>query len=94
MVYQVDFAPQALDDLKGIFDYIAADSSPRAATSFVNALTLHSLGLADFPSRGSPVGSGVRFLVFRKRATIAYIVEDDTVTVLRVRYAGLDWRPD
>ena len=73
-------------------------SSPRkirlpqcaSSTSFV----ISRSSLHHFPRRGKPrddVTAGVRTLVYRKRATIAYQILGDTVEVARVFYAGRDY---
>jgi plasmid stabilization system protein ParE len=95
MAHRVVYTPDAEDHLAAILRFVAEGSSFETAEAFVGGLERHCDGLADFPRRGTPVGKserGVRALVYRGRATITYMVENDTVTILGVFYAGRDWR--
>src|SRR5215203_6746233 len=89
MRYRVTIRPEAEEDLAKIYDIIA-DDNPAAAMRFVDGIR----DLDHFPRRGKPrddVTAGLRTLVYRKRATIAYRILDDTVEVTRVFYAGRDY---
>jgi len=47
------------------------------------------------PYRGSPrddLQPGIRILVFERRTTIAYRIREDAVQILRIFYAGRDFR--
>lgn len=52
MSYAVRFAPEALDQLEAIEDYIAQAGSPLAAARYVDAIVVHCESLATFPQRG------------------------------------------
>lgn len=93
MRYRVTIRPEAEEDLAKIYDIIA-DDNPATAMRFVDGIRDLSMSLDHFPRRGKPrddVTTGVRTLVYRKRATIAYRILDDTVEVTRVFYAGRDY---
>jgi toxin ParE1/3/4 len=52
------------------------------------------LGPDPLPRRGTPredLGTGIRTLAFRRRATIVYSVEPGEVTILGIFHAGLDY---
>lgn len=94
MIYKVHLQPLAEIDLDEIYDFIAADN-PERAFSFVRELREQCEGLGRMPQRGSPRdewAKGLRLLVVKRRVTIAYLIEGDTVQVLRLLYAGRDFR--
>ncbi|WP_203072437.1 type II toxin-antitoxin system RelE/ParE family toxin [Falsiroseomonas ponticola] len=93
MTHRVVFAPEALDDLRDLYDVIADASLPERALGYVEALRRHCLGLAEFPERGTrrdAIRPGLRTLGYRRRVTIAFQVTGSTVTILRLLYAGRD----
>lgn len=92
--HRVILSPEAEAHLESIYRYIAADSSPDVARDYTEAIARKCAGLATFPRRGTPredLGTGLRTLAFRRRATIVYSVEPGEVTILGIFYAGLDY---
>lgn len=94
--YQVRYAPQALEDLKDIYVYIAQELHQRdTAAAQVNRIRAEIRSLDFLPLRYPCVdwepwqSMGMRkvtvgnFLVF-------YIPDTQTVTVIRILYAGRD----
>lgn len=54
----------------------------------------HCEGFGTFPKRGTrrdDIRPGLRTIGFRRRATIAFTVGDDTVTILGIFYGGQDY---
>ena len=47
------FAPEALADLRDLYDAIADASLPERAFAYVEGIRRHCLGFADFPERGT-----------------------------------------
>ena len=87
----VEYAPQALDDLGGIFDLIAADSGPARAEAYVMRIERRCELLDHFPRAGREMRwlrRGLRVLGFERRVVIAYVVRTDRVVVQRVLYGG------
>jgi len=94
VIYKVHLQPLAESDLDEIYDFIAADN-PERAFSFVRELREQCEGLRRMPQRGAPRedwAKGLRVLVVKRRVTIAYLIEPDTVQILRLLYAGRDFR--
>ena len=90
---KIAFRPLARSDLQEIGDLIARDS-PANASAFVRRLRLKVARLADLPERGRvrpEFGANVRSISFEGRVTIPYLVEDQTIVILRVLYAGRDF---
>ena len=91
---RVVFAPQAATDVEAILQYIAdRSSSPVIARHFVAGIIAHCRKLGLFPHRGTKrddLRPGIRTIGYRRRVTIAFKVDQDVVTILRVFYAGRD----
>ena len=93
MKRKVIFAPEAQDDLFSLYSYIADRSAPSTALGFINRIERYCLGLGVASERGTrrdDVRPGLRIVGFRRRVTIAFHVEADTVTIDRIFYAGRD----
>ena len=96
MANDVVFHALAFDDLDALDDFIAHDSPERAA-AFVGRIRKFCASLAEFPERGrlrEEFGPNIRTLSFERRVVVAYKVEQRTVLILRVFYAGQDYGPD
>jgi len=51
VTHRVVFTPEALDDLRALYDLIADAAPPDRAFAFVEAIRQHLLGFAEFPLR-------------------------------------------
>ena len=92
--YEVLFAPEARDDLLGLYDWIADAASPDTALSYIERLEAHCLSLKYLAERGhrrDDIRPGLRIFGFERRVTIAFMVEDRRATILRVFYGGRNW---
>lgn len=98
MTHRVVFAPEAVDDLRGLYDLIADASLPERALAYVEGLRRYCLGLAELPERGTrrdAIRPGLRIIGYRRRVTVAFQVTGTTVIILRLLYGGRDlesWR--
>lgn len=93
MAHRVVFAPEALEDLRALYDFIAEASSPERAFTWVERLRRHLLGFADFPERGTrrdAIRPGLRTTGYLRRIAVAFQVTDTEVVILRVLYGGRD----
>lgn len=93
MAHHVRFMPQALGDLKGMYDYIAPRGGDIVARDFVARLHGYCLGLDTFPERGvlrPDIHPDLRLLGYRRRATIAFIVHEGAVVIIRILGRGQD----
>lgn len=94
MSYQVVVTPEARIQLYAIFDYIATAASPDIARRFTTAILDHIASFADFPLRGTPrddIRPGLRTTAWRRRVTMAYAVEGETVVFVGIFYSGQDF---
>lgn len=93
MARRVVFAPEASAQLVSLFGYIAGQASPQVAHAFVQAIIDYCEGLATFPRRGTrrdDLRPGLRTIGFRRRVTIAFRIDGDTVSILGAFYGGQD----
>lgn len=93
MAHEVIFAPEALADLTGLYDRIAAGASPERALAYIERLQRYCLGFATFPERGTrrdDLRPGLRTIGYRRRVTVAFHVTPERVVIDRVLYGGRD----
>lgn len=94
--YTVVFAPEAEDDLVELFEYISENGAPANAVRYTEAIVAYCETLTTFPHRGMPrddIRPGLRITNYRKRAVIAFEVDDESahVSILGVYYGGRDF---
>lgn len=90
MKYRVEFSNDAIEDFTDLYDYLAAQAGKDVATRYVTRLYAYCMGFETFPERGSRSEgrANLRSVGYRNRATIAFRVNDDVVTIVRLFYGG------
>ncbi len=91
---RVTFAPEAEADLTALFDWIAQRAEPQTAMRYLDRLEAFCNGLSFASERGhlrSDIRPGLRILGFERRLTLAFVVSDTQVTILRVFPTGRNW---
>lgn len=91
--YRVRFSDDALADLGNIFTDLLPKAGERVARDFVGRLEAACLELSTFPERGSirsHVRPGLRLIGYRRQASIAFVVTDTDVLILRIFRRGAD----
>ena len=76
-----------------LYDYIAEHGSPERGLAYVERIETACRGLATFPERGTrrdDIRPGLRVIGLGRRATIAFHVLSETVTIDRILYGGRD----
>lgn len=90
----VIFSPEARDNLFALYEWISVKADPDTALHYIEKLEEFCNGFDFASERGSErndVRQGLRIVGFKKRVTIAFIVSDTTVTILRIFYGGQNW---
>lgn len=84
--------PEAESDLLRIYAFISEKSASRElGRRYVDRITGFLASFETFPERGtvrSDIRDGLRIIGFENRVSVAFIVEDDNVVVLRIAYGG------
>ncbi|MBK5938301.1 type II toxin-antitoxin system RelE/ParE family toxin [Halochromatium roseum] len=94
MSHRVVFSPEAEDQLVALYRYIADAASPEIAARYTEAIVSYCEGLRTFPHRGTQrddIRPGLRVTNYKKRAVIAFAVDDDIISILGVFYGGQDY---
>jgi toxin ParE1/3/4 len=94
MAYRIVFTPEARDELNRLYAYIAMAADTDIASRFVDGIIDHIATLKEFPKRGTPrddLRPGLRTLAWRRRVTIAFMVEERDVVVIGIFYGGRDF---
>jgi toxin ParE1/3/4 len=91
---RVFLAPEARDDLLGIYDAIAIAASPAVALSYVERLEAWCHGFDLASERGharDDIKPGLRIAGFERRIVAAFTVDEDRITFLRLFRGGQNW---
>jgi toxin ParE1/3/4 len=94
MACRIVFTPEARDELNRLYAYIAMAADTDIASRFVDSIIDHIATLKEFPKRGTPrddLRPGLRTLAWRRRVTIAFMVEERDVVVIGIFYGGRDF---
>jgi toxin ParE1/3/4 len=90
----VVFSPEARDDLLNLYDWIAARAGPAIAMAYVERIEAFCLALDLASERGflrEDIRPGLRIAGFERRLTVAFNVDEGSVTILRLLYGGQNW---
>jgi toxin ParE1/3/4 len=92
--HRIVVTPEARDHIDQLYRYVAtAAQDADIALRFTGGLLDHLATLAEFPQRGTPredIRPGLRTIPWKRRATIAYVVEELDKIIVGVFYAGRD----
>ncbi len=91
--HKVVFSPEARDDLRQLYIYIAERAGEGRALVYIERIETYCRGFSTFPERGTrrdDLLSGLRLVGFERRVTLAFRVDTTTVTFDRVIYGGRD----
>ena len=90
----VVYAPEAAQDLLGLFDHIADAASPSIAAGYLGRIRVWLEGFSTASERGTrrdDVRPGLRIIGFERRLTVAFTVNEDSVVIQRVFSGGQNW---
>lgn len=90
----VVFAPEAAGDLVALYEWITDEASPDVALAYLERVEAFCHRLSKGSKRGhlrADIRAGLRIIGFERRLTIAFMVDESRVTVLRVFARGRDW---
>jgi toxin ParE1/3/4 len=93
VTYRIEFAPEARDDLRELYLYIADHAGPDRAIAYIDRIEAFCRGFAEFPERGihrDDLFPGLRVVGFERRISIAFGVRPRSVIFYRFLYGGRD----
>ena len=93
MAHRVVLREAALTDLQGIYDRIAEAAGHDRAYAYVGRIETACRKLATFPARGTvreQIHPELRIIGFERSASIAFVVRDQVVDILRILPRGSD----
>ena len=93
----VIYSPEAADDLDWIYNTIATASSPITADRYDRRIRAFCERLEYGSQRGTrrdDLLPGLRVVGFEHRVTVAFVVEPERVTILRMFYGGANWQEE
>jgi toxin ParE1/3/4 len=88
---KVVLTPEARGDLVSLYEYIAADSGPARALSYIERIERYCARfdlVAERGTRRDDIRTGLRIVGFERRVAIAFHVDATTVTIDRILYGG------
>jgi len=91
---RIVLSPEAQAQLDDLYDHIADAASPSTALRFTDAILDQVEALRDVPNIGTvrdDLLPGLRTMGFRRRVTIAFIVEPTAVLIVGLYYGGRDF---
>lgn len=97
MTHRIYFRPEAEADLLALYGYIAERSDERVANRYISGIETACLNLATFPERGTrrdDLAAGIRILNVKRRVTVAYLIDRESVRIVREFYAGRDYEAE
>ena len=90
----VEFAPEALEDLRGLYDWIADAAGAEIALGYIARIETFCRGMGLAAQRGharDDIRPGLRIVGFERRVTVAFTVSETRVLILRLFYGGRNW---
>ncbi|WP_426123262.1 type II toxin-antitoxin system RelE/ParE family toxin [Pararhizobium sp. PWRC1-1] len=91
MSYVVGFDASARADIKDLYRYILVNAGEQVADAYVDRPLTYCAGFERFPKRGikrEDISPRLRLVGYRRQATIAFRIRDNTVTIVRIFYGG------
>lgn len=96
MTHDVQLSALAIEDLIALHHWVSTEADIPTADGYLARVEERIAALANFPHRGSPrddLVAGLRTLTFERRLLIAYNVDGNVVTALRIINAFRDLAP-
>jgi toxin ParE1/3/4 len=91
----VKYSLRSEEDAAWILDAVETAAGLKTALSYLTRLRDFCDRLefgAERGTRHDHIRSGLRIVGFERRVTVAFVVDEDRVTVLRLFYGGQDWK--
>ncbi|MBZ5762275.1 type II toxin-antitoxin system RelE/ParE family toxin [Rhizobium sp. VS19-DR104.2] len=93
MKYTVRFSPEAREDVGKLLEYLVPRAGEAISRAYIGRLRAFCEGFETFPKRGTVRTDhlpGLRVIGFERSASVAFVVEDESVIILRIFHGGQD----
>ncbi|MEA3126838.1 MAG: hypothetical protein QOD67_3857 [Caballeronia sp.] len=93
-IFGVKFAPEALEQLDSLEQYIVEAASSTVEAGYIDAIVSYCESLQSFPQRGiqrDDTRPGLRITNYRGRTVIAFAMEEDQLYIIGLFYGGQDY---
>ena len=90
----VIISPEAKDDLLALYTWIAAAADPKTALGYIERIETFCHGMRIASERGprrDDIRPDLLIVTFERRVTIAFTLNDASIVILRIFYAGRSW---
>lgn len=94
MTYTVIFTPEAQQQILELYRYIANATSSVIAERYTSAIIAYCEDLQTVPLRGilrEDLRPALRITNYKKRAVIAFAVDEELISIIGVFYGGQDY---
>lgn len=91
MRYRVALSVEAIQDFADLYDCLLPEAGSRIAENYIFELHAYCMSFETFPERGArrdDLALGVRIVGYRRKATIAFRIDGDLVTIVRIFHRG------
>ena len=91
MKYTISFSEAAEQDVVDLLDYLVPRAGEHVARAYVDRLIDYCAAFEIFPERGlnrDDMSPGLRLVGYQRKATIAFRITGETVTILRIYHGG------
>jgi plasmid stabilization system protein ParE len=89
--YTVRLSQAARLDIEELLEYLVPRAGEAVAFAYIGRLKAFLQGFETFPERGmsrDDVSPGLRIVGYHRKATIAFLLKDRTVMILRIYHGG------
>lgn len=97
MEFKVVYSKNAENQLSELFEYIVEKAGEKIASGFITSIIDYCDSFETFPERGilrDDLRQGLRIVGFRRRVTIAFVVDISQVIILGIYYGGQDFESE
>jgi toxin ParE1/3/4 len=93
MSHRVVLSEEAEQDIAAALGYLVPKAGERVARDYIDQIIAYCASFATFPERGTrrdDLLPGLRVVGYHRKASIAFSIEGDTVTIVRIFFRGQD----
>ncbi|WP_230473339.1 type II toxin-antitoxin system RelE/ParE family toxin [Dyella choica] len=99
ILYAVEYAPEAVDQLEALYAYLAYEAGLNVARSYIDGIQSYCEGLNLYPERGvrrDDIRPGLRITNHQSKTIVAFTIDHAAlrVAILGIYHGGQDYEGD